>query len=49
MERLKKFAAATEDDLGPDGKGPGVRPLGRVEDPQPLIDRDGKIREGFAP
>ena len=30
-------------------EGPGVRPLGRVEHPQPLIGRDGKIRDGFAP
>ena len=38
-----------KDDLGLTDIGPGVRPLGRVDNPQPLIGRDGKIREGFAP
>ena len=47
-ERLQKLAAATEDDLGADEYGPGVRPLGKVASPQPLIGFDGKIREGFA-
>ncbi len=38
-----------KDDLGLDGIGPGCRPLGRVASPQPLISREGKIRDGFAP
>lgn len=33
-------------DLGikPDSKGPGVRPLGRVENPEPFMDHQGKVR-----
>ena len=38
-----------KDDLGLDGIGPGCRPLGRVDNAQPLIDQDGNIRPGFAP
>ncbi|HEY6169767.1 MAG TPA: sulfatase [Verrucomicrobiae bacterium] len=49
IKRLRSLADAMKDDLGLDGIGPGVRPLGRVANPQPLIGRDGKIREGFAP
>jgi hypothetical protein len=26
---------------------PGVRPLGRVSNPSPLISQDGTVREGF--
>jgi len=47
--RLQAFAASMNDDLGTKGSGPGVRPLGRVTDPQPLIDADGTIRAGFEP
>lgn len=49
VSRLRKLAAAMDSDLGLDGKGSGCRPLGRVADPKPLIERDGTIREGFAP
>ena len=49
VTRLQALAAATKDDLGPDGIGPGCRPLGRAENPQPLIGRDGKVRAGFEP
>ena len=49
VERLRTLANAMKDDLGLDGIGPGVRPLGRVENPQPLISKDGKIRAGFEP
>jgi arylsulfatase A len=49
MARLRKLADAMKDDLGLDGMGPGVRPLGRVANPQPLIGSDGTIRTGFAP
>jgi hypothetical protein len=35
-------------DLGTEEIGPGCRPLGRVADPQPMIDRDGVVRAGFA-
>jgi hypothetical protein len=31
-------------DLGRDGIGPGCRPLGRVDAPQPLIANDGTVR-----
>lgn len=48
VQRLQTLADATKDDLGADDYGPGVRPLGRVENAQPLIGFDGKVREGFA-
>lgn len=48
VAKLKKLAEATKDDLGLTGKGPGCRPLGKVSNPQPLIDHDGKVREGFS-
>jgi len=47
VQRLRQLASAMDKDLGVNGLGPGVRPLGRVDDPQPLIDWDGKIRPGF--
>lgn len=49
VQRLQALAAATKDDLGPDGIGLGCRPLGRAENPEPLINRDGKVRAGFEP
>jgi arylsulfatase A len=49
VARLHALADAMKNDLGLDGIGPGVRPLGRVKNPQPLIGKDGKIREGFEP
>jgi arylsulfatase A len=49
VERLRALAEATKDDLGADGIGPGCRPLGKVEQPKPLIGQDGTVREGFAP
>ena len=45
--REMRAKMATKDDLGPDEYGPGVRPLGKVQKPQPLIGFDGKIREGL--
>ncbi|MBM4092590.1 MAG: arylsulfatase, partial [Planctomycetes bacterium] len=44
VKRLQALADAMNDDLGTDGKGPGVRPLGRVENPKPLIHKDGSVR-----
>ena len=38
-----------KDDLGVSGLGPGCRPLGKVENAQPLIGHDGKVRPGFEP
>jgi arylsulfatase A len=49
VSRLRDLAQGMDSDLGLDGRGPGCRPLGRVANPRPLIDRDGTIREGFAP
>ncbi|MDA0281796.1 MAG: alkaline phosphatase D family protein, partial [Planctomycetota bacterium] len=47
VAKLRAFAAAQEGDLGVKEIGPGCRPLGRVKDPQPLINHDGKVRAGF--
>jgi arylsulfatase A len=47
VARLQALADATKDDLGPKEYGPGVRELGRVKDPMPLIAPDGTIRKGF--
>ncbi|TWT39435.1 sulfatase family protein [Blastopirellula retiformator] len=49
VERLQKLATAMDSDLGVQKIGPGCRPLGKVKDPQPLIDYDGTIRAGFEP
>lgn len=49
VQRLRELARAMDADLGVDGIGPGVRPLGRVAGAQPLMDRAGRIRAGFAP
>jgi len=47
VQRLTALAQAMDSDLGLDGLGPGCRPLGRVEHPQPLIAPGGQIRRGF--
>lgn len=49
VAKLQTLIANAKDDLGIEGKGPGVRELGRVDKAQPLINRDGVIREGFKP
>ncbi|MCB1227237.1 MAG: sulfatase-like hydrolase/transferase, partial [Verrucomicrobiales bacterium] len=49
VARLRSLAKAMNDELGDGEFGPGCRPLGRVDDPQPLISLDGKIRPGFEP
>lgn len=49
VTRLRALAEAMKDDLGVEGKGPGVRKLGRATNPKPLIGDDGKVREGFEP
>lgn len=49
VQRLRSLAEAIAGDLGADGVGPGCRPLGRVENPEPLLGRGGKIRAGFEP
>jgi arylsulfatase A len=48
VARLRALAEEMRDDLGVDTFGPGCRPLGRVENPQPLINHDGTVRPGFA-
>jgi arylsulfatase A-like enzyme len=48
VARLQKHADAMRADLGDkDATAPGVRTLGRVENPQPLIDSAGHVRPGF--
>jgi arylsulfatase A len=37
VKRLEKLVEAMDADLGAKGKGPGVRPPGRVDDPKPLL------------
>ncbi len=49
VKRLQAFVQKMEDDLGVTKLGPGVRELGRVTNPQPLMGLDGTIREGFQP
>ena len=46
-ERLRQLADKMDTDLGLKGLGPGCRPLGKVQNPQPLIDYNGQTREGF--
>jgi arylsulfatase A-like enzyme len=48
VRKLQALAAATDTDLGREGLGPGCRPLGRVENPQPLIANDGTVRADAA-
>jgi arylsulfatase A len=47
VAQIVKLAQAMDGDLGVKEKGPGVRELGTVADPQPLIDHAGKVRAGF--
>jgi arylsulfatase A len=47
VARLQAMAETTKVDLALNGIGPGCRPLGRVADPQPLIDDEGVVRAGF--
>lgn len=49
VAKLQKLAEVMEGDLGTNSVGPGCRPLGRVAHPQPLMNADGKVREGFEP
>ncbi len=49
VARLEKLVAKMKDDLGASGFGPGCRPLGRVENAQPLIGQEGTVRPGFEP
>ena len=47
VTQLEALVTAMKDDLGLDGPAPGSRALGRVNNPQPLIGHDGKVRDGF--
>jgi arylsulfatase A len=47
VKRLLALTEAVKGDLGLDAEGPGMLPLARVANPQPLIGKDGKVREGF--
>ncbi len=49
MKRLLALVARMGEDLGAESFGTNSRPLGRVEKPQPLMDRDGKVSVGFEP
>lgn len=46
VKELQALAAAMDADLGvkADSQGPGVRPLGRVEHPEPFLNHEGKVR-----
>ncbi len=48
VRRLTALADASNSDLGRDGMGPGVRALGRVKNPIPLIAADGTVRADVA-
>lgn len=48
VRRLEGLAESMKADLGDKtASAPGVRQLGRVENPQPLIRHDGTVRPGF--
>lgn len=47
VKRLQELAQSMANDLGLDGVGPGCRALGRVKNPQPILDYDGTVRAEF--
>jgi arylsulfatase A len=48
VSKLEKLAESMKTDLGDKtADAPGVRPLGRVTDPKPLLDSAGNVRAGF--
>ena len=47
VARLTMLVETMESDLGTNGLAPACRPLGKVENAQPLIGHDGKVRPGF--
>ena len=49
VSKLQTLVVAIKDDLGLDGIAPGSRELGKVENAQPIIGYDGKVRVGFDP
>ncbi|WP_231603376.1 sulfatase family protein [Neorhodopirellula pilleata] len=42
--QLQRLAQSVNEDLGTNNIGPGCRPLGRFENPEPLIHADGTVR-----
>ena len=46
-EDLAAVAEQADDDLGRTGLGPGVRPLGKVDNAHPIIDHDGTVAPEF--
>ena len=48
VKRLRALAEKMDADLGQDGRGPGCREPGRIENPRPIIDHDGAVRPEFA-
>lgn len=44
VQKLQALIETMREDLGLEGIGPGCRPLGRVQNPLPLIDHDGYVR-----
>ncbi|MEZ6140007.1 MAG: sulfatase [Zavarzinella sp.] len=49
VEKMEALIKVIDKDLGVKGIGPGVRELGKVENPRPIIDLNGKIRPEFDP
>jgi len=47
LQRLLALADATKNDLGLNDSGPGVRPLGRVENPKPILNKEDQVRAGL--
>jgi arylsulfatase A len=48
VAKMRREASEMIADLGDKtADAPGVRPLGRVDNPSPLISEDGTVREGF--
>jgi arylsulfatase A-like enzyme len=44
VDRLRALARDMERDLGTSGEGAGVRPIGRVARPEPILSRAGQVR-----
>ncbi|QNN24279.1 sulfatase [Planctomycetales bacterium ZRK34] len=47
VKQLLAVAEQADDDLGRTGLGPGVRPLGKVDNAHPIIDHDGTVAPEF--
>jgi len=47
VKKIQTLVAAMDEDLGTDGKGPGVRELGKVTNAKPIIGHDGTVRPEF--